>query len=171
MKSYVRYKKDYDLIASRVIRLGGGDRGASESIGITDTTFYNWMGKHKSFRESVLKAREFCQKSSPEALRIALLEYVIRILDQGGEAVRSTSRTVTRTVQRDSSNRVQFVTDTESETESIDYKGIPKWIADKIMANSPGLNEAINRLLNSEYDVIDEEGNSLTNSVASAKYN
>lgn len=171
MKSYVRYKKEYDLIASRAIRLGGGDRGAFESVGCTETAFYNWMGKHKSFREAVLKAREFCQRSSPRALRISLLEYILKVLENGGEVITTQSRTTTRQIQRDRNNQIQMVIDIETEVESTDRKGIPKWIADKIMANSPGLNEAINKLLSAEYDVIEPEGESIRETLQSAKFN
>ena len=153
MSKQRRYTPDYDVVAYRSIALCGIDRAAWESLGITDRCFYKWMGEHDSFREAVLKAREFHAKASPEALRLALITHIANTLEQGGEVIRTRQRVVTRTTQRDRRNQILFITETETITDTDETRGLPKWISDKIMANATGIGEAIAKLLNNGYEV------------------
>lgn len=153
----IRYSTDYDLLAYRAIALSGLDRAAYETIGIPERTFYLWLSKHESFKESVLKAREFNRRTSPEALRLALVNHIAAILENGGESVRTTTRTTTRTIQRDRHNRLINTIDTETLVETTEFKGIPKWVSDKVMGNASNLTEAIRKVLASGYDVVSEK--------------
>ena len=42
-------------------------------------------------------------------------------------------------------------------TEVEEFKGISKWVADKIIANASGLNEAIAKVINAGYDVTEAD--------------
>jgi hypothetical protein len=48
-----------------------------------------------------------------------------------------------------------MVEENEIVTETEEFKGISKWIADKIIANASGLNEAINKVINAGYEVVE----------------
>ena len=150
-----RYKTDYDVVAYRAIAIGGIDRAAYETIGVSDRCFYAWMSKHDSFRLAVERGREFHQKSSPEALKLALVSYIVSVLESGGERVVTRQRVTNRMVRRDRSDRIVFIDETEITTETEEFKGISKWIADKIIANASGLNEAINKVISAGYEVSD----------------
>lgn len=150
-----RYKTDYDVVAYRAIAIGGIDRAAYETIGVSDRCFYAWMSKHDSFRLAVEKGREFNQKSSPEALKLALVSYIVSVLESGGERIVTRQRVTNRMVRRDRSDRIVFVDETEVITETEEFKGISKWIADKIIANASGLNEAINKVISAGYEVVE----------------
>lgn len=150
-----RYKSDYDVVAYRAIAIGGIDRAAYETIGVSDRCFYAWMSKHDSFRLAVEKGREFNQKSSPEALKLALVSYIVSVLESGGERIVTRQRVTNRMVRRDRSDRIVFVDETEVITETEEFKGISKWIADKIIANASGLNEAINKVISAGYEVVE----------------
>lgn len=150
-----RYKSDYDVVAYRAIAIGGIDRAAYESIGVSDRCFYAWMSKHDSFRLAVEKGREFHQRSSPEALKLALVSYIVSVLESGGERVVTRQRVTNRLVRRDHSDRIIMVEENEVITETEEFKGISKWIADKIIANASGLNEAINKVINAGYEVVE----------------
>lgn len=148
-----KYTKELDQLAYRAIALGGIDRSAYETIGISDRTFYLWMAKHDSFRQSVEQAREFHLKASPDALRLALVAHIVTTLENGGDTVRINQRVCTRTVQRDRRNQVIFITELETFTETEEKRGLPKWIADKIMGNASNLNDAIAKVINAGYEV------------------
>jgi hypothetical protein len=148
-----KYTQDYDAIAYRAIALGGTDKAAWESLGVIEKTFYNWMGKHTSFRVAVEAAREFHQACAPDALRLALLSHIVETLKNKGEVITTQTRTVQRTVQRDGRNQVIFVAEVETSTEVSEVRGIPRWIADKVMANAPALGEAIAKVIGAGYDV------------------
>lgn len=151
-----KYTQGCDAIAYRSIALTGTDRAAWESLGISDKTFYKWMARHDSFRSAVDRAREFHGRASPESLRLGIITYIANVLENGGEVVLTHQRVVKRTVQRDRHNQVILSIEEETETETSERKGIPKWIADKIMANASGLSEAIVKVLNSgRYEIIE----------------
>lgn len=149
----MRYEVGLDLVAYKAIALAGIDRAAWETLGISDSTFYKWMSRHESFRDAVARAKEFHRKSSPEALRLALIAYVVQTLENGGDRVRVQQTTFTRTTRRDRQNRIVFVDEVETTTEVQEYRGLPKWIADKIMGNASGINEAIAKVIAAGYDV------------------
>jgi hypothetical protein len=151
-----KYSQQYDVVAYRSIALGGVDSAAWQSLDISDRTFYKWCQIHPTFRSAVEKGRAFHQKASPDALRLALLSHIIDTLHNRGEAVRTETRVVQRTVQRDGRNRVILITESETVTEITENRGLPKWVADKVMANAPGLSEAIAKVLNAGYEI--EEG-------------
>lgn len=152
-----RYKTDYDVVAYRAIAISGIDRAAYETIGVSNKCFYAWMAKYDSFRLAIEKGREFHQKSSPEALKLALVSYIVSVLESGGERVVTRQRVTNRMVRRDRSDRIVFIDETETITEVEEFKGISKWIADKIIANASGLNEAINKVISAGYEVIEAD--------------
>lgn len=150
-----KYTPDHDLIAYRAIALGGTDSAAYQTMGIDQRTFYRWMSRHDSFREAVDRGREFNRKSSPDALRLALMGYIVKVLEDGGETITTNQRVMTRETRRNRENQVTGMTEIEVNTQTTEYRGLPKWIADKIMANASGLNEAIAKTINAGYEVVE----------------
>lgn len=153
--SKTRYNAVFDGVAYRHIAIAGIDRAAYESIGISNTTFYKWMAKHPSFRDAVERAKEFHRKASPEALKLGLVSYIVKCLESGSEEITVSQRIVERTVVRDRHNRILSVTETEREILSTECRGLPKWVADKIMGNASGLNEAVQKVIGAGYEIID----------------
>ena len=152
----MKYTQSCDAIAYRSIALTGSDQSAWESLGITNKTFYKWMARHDTFRTAVERAKDFHSRASPEALRLGIITYIANVLEAGGEVVMTHQRVTKRTVQRDRHNQVMFSVDEETSTETTEKKGIPKWIADKIMANASGLSEAITKVISSgRYEVVE----------------
>lgn len=149
----MKYQSGLDLIAYRSIAIAGIDRAAYETIGISYSTFYKWMGRHESFRDAIEKARAFHQKSSPDALKLALIAYVIQCLENGGDRLVVRQQTFTRLTRRDRQNRIVYIDETEVTTEAEEQRGLPKWVADKIMSNASGVNEAIAKVLAAGYEV------------------
>lgn len=138
-----KYLPEYDQIAYRIIALSGKNAAACQSLGVSSRVFCIWLKSRESFRIAVEQGHEFYDRASAEVRRIALLNYISEILENRGEIVRTTRTAVVRQVWRDRHNQVTSVLDTETTIETVQHKGIPKWVADKIMTNASGLNEAI----------------------------
>lgn len=108
------------------------------------------MGRYPDFESSVIEARAFHAKSSPEALKLRLLAYVINILENGCVVE---TKTTTRIIFRDRNNQpISF-----QDVEVVEQKQLPlpKWIADKILPNAATLESAIKTVLQAGFDVSD----------------
>jgi hypothetical protein len=154
--AYSSYSSDLDDQVYRIISLCGTDDAAIAFLGVTYSTYRNWIKRHETFREAIESAKEFHRKIAPDALRIGLLGYIEKVVREGGETIITREVKRTRTVQRDGRNRIIMAIEVEEETETRVKKGIPSWIANKVVANVPTLNDALAKVLNSGLEVLEE---------------